>query len=322
MNLAQTFIPARAVAHHCPELTERGPRPEERAQSLASWRRDIAREVAQDMSELLSGAKLDATVSEPEMVRGALVFQRLGAVAANSLLRFGGDDQTALLSFSVETAIALTDRSFGGTGELPSEPVASLPRSAALMIEQVARAIAVAITRVSAVGETAGSEGEDTAGDVIIRSESAARLKPFTPSAPCAVFTIELDTGDGAIWSSVLAMTAERLDRLLPGLGAPVAANDDDAKNGAADIAVFGPMPLPLQAVLAEFELSLGQLDRLAPGDEIPIAIARDIPLRLGAQLVASGSLGTKEDRMALKVTSVPASPINVAVTSNEGQPK
>lgn len=302
MNLAHQFDPARAIAQHCAELTERGLRPEERAQYLASWRRDVAREVAQDMTDLLSGTKLDATLSPVENVRGAAVFDRVGPVAANSLLRCGADDQTALLSFSVVTAIALTDRSFGGTGEPENEPAAGLPRSAALLVEQVARTIASAIARVSAGG---GAMGEFE-GDVIIRSENAARLKPFTPSAQCALFTLELRAADGIVWTGTLAMTQDRLDGLLPGLGAPLPANDDDPQGGGSDDAVFGGVPLSLQAVLAEFELSLGRLDRLAPGDLIPIAITRDIPLRLGTQLVACGSLGTKEDRLALKVTSVP----------------
>lgn len=301
MNLAQSFHPARAIARHCAELTERGPRPEERAASLATWRRDVAREVAEDMSELLSGAKLQARLGEPETLRGAAVFDRIGAIAANSLLRCGAGDQTALLSFSLDTAIALTDRSFGGTGEAPGEPATALPRSAALLIEQAASIIASAIARVSAGG---GAIGE-AEGDVIIRSENAARLKPFAPSALCAVFAIELEAGDGVRWGGTLAMTAERLDSLLPGLGAPRPANDDESQDRIADAAVFGPVPLSLQAVLAEVDLSLGQLQGLRPGDRIPIAIARDIPLRIGSQLVARGSLGTIEDRMALKLVSL-----------------
>ena len=306
MNLAQQFYPARPLAQHCPELTERGPRPEERAQSLSTWRRDVAREVGQDMAELLSGTKLETSLSQVENVRGGVVFERVGAVAANSLLRCGADDQTALLSFPIATAIALTDRSFGGTGEIEDAGETSLPRSAALLVEQVARTIASALARVSAGGGAAGGSAGAGEGDVIIRSENASRLKPFTPSAECALFTLDMRTRDGAVWSGTLAMTADRLDRLLPGLAQPLPANDDETQSDEHKSEVFGPVPLCLQAVLAEFELSLGQLDCLSPGDEIPIAIARDIPLRLGSQLVAVGSLGTMEDRMALKVTSIP----------------
>ena len=304
MNLAQSFTPARPIAQHCPELTERGPRPEERAEAFASWRRDLARELSQEMTTLLAGSKLDVAIAEPDMVHGADVFKRVGGVAANCLLRFGEPDQQALLSCSNETVVALTDRGFGGNGELPSDPVSSLPHSAALMIEQIARTVASVIARVSALDDGSG----ETESDTIIRDD-LARLRPFTPSTPCALFTIELLAGDGVSWSGLLAMSSAKLDGLLAGITSPQPANDDDESDGRLDAAVFGQVPLPLEAVLAEFELSLGQLDRLAPGDEIPITIARDIPLRIGARMVACGSLGTMEDRMALKVTAVPSVP-------------
>lgn len=306
MRHAASFYPARPLAQHCAELTERGVRPEDRAEHLVAWRRDVAREVAQDMAELLSGTRLEARLSEPEMVRGDAVFARIGAVAANSLLRCGLDDQIALLSFETQTAIALTDRSFGGTGEVPLEPATTLPRSAALLVEQASRLIARAIARVSAGG---GATGE-MVGDVIIRSESASRLKPFAPSCKCAFLLLDLVAADGMSWSARLALPADRLDSLLPGLGSGRLALDHDGEEetteaSGADRAVMGHIPLPLRAVLAEFEISLGQLDRLAPGDRIPLVVARDIPLRMGSRLVASGSLGTMEDRIALKLTSV-----------------
>ncbi|MEM9311597.1 MAG: FliM/FliN family flagellar motor switch protein [Pseudomonadota bacterium] len=324
MNLAHIFTPARPLAQHCRELTERGPRPEERSEHLAAWRRDLAREMAQDMTDLLSGTKLEARISDPEALRGEAVFERIGPVAANSLLRCGRDGQTLLLSFTVETAIALTDRSFGGTGEPPVEPVATLPRSAALMVEQSARTIAQAIARVSAAGGTVGAAD----GDVIVRSESASRLKPFAPLADCVLLTLELTAVDGISWSALVAMPAEHLDSLLPGLGASDATAG--ASDGEADPhrEAFGAVPLSLEAVLAEFELSLSQLDQLAPGDRIPLALARDIPLRIGSQLVACGNLGTMEDRMALRLTSVTSAPdasehsgLSEGQTLSEGAP-
>ena len=309
MNLAETFVPARPVARHCPELTERGPRPEDRAEHLAAWRRDVAREVGQDMADLLSGTKLEAQLGEPETVRGEAVFERIGAVAANSLLRCGLEGQTVLLSFTVETAVALTDRSFGGTGEPDPQPVASLPRSAALMVEQSARTIAQAIARVSAAGGSAG----DVEGDVIIRSESATRLKPFTPLTECSVFELTLRAADGVSWIGTLAMPTDCLVSLLPGAGTPAQAGDgEDASANPAKTAL-SVIPLSLQAVLAEFDLSLSQLDRLAPGDRIPLSVARDIPLRVGSKLVASGSLGTMEDRMALRLTRVSGNPVHAS---------
>ncbi len=315
MNLAQTFTPARAVAQHCEELTRRGPRPEERAQLLASWRRDVARNVASDLVDLLSGTKLEAQISEPETLTGKAVFERIGMVAANSLLRCGGDDRCALLSFDIATAIALTDRSFGGTGEVATGEDADigtgLPRSAGLLVEQAARAIAKAITRASAGGDAADRSANGNAmADVIVRSESAARLKPFTPACECVFFKLNFGGDDGIRWVASLAMPAERLNGLLPGLGSPGGPRPRSSQAAQASDAAFGAIPLPLEAVLAEFDLPLARLERLAPGDCIALSVARDIPLRIGAQTVARGSLGTMEDRMALRLTDVCATPV------------
>jgi flagellar motor switch protein FliM len=302
MKLEQTFTPARPLAQHCPELTARGPRPEERAESIAGWRRDIARALTQDLAALFSGGALKVELSEPEWLSGAQVFARVGPVAANSLLRCRTADRTLLLSFDHPVAIALTDLSFGGEGVMADAPVEALPRSAALLVDQVAKAIANAIAAASA------RDGDGPlSADVIARSESAARLKPFGADTPCALFTLTLTTGKRSAWSGLLALPAARLDSLLPGLssGEPAPARPRGPADGTA--APFGTIPLSLRAVLAEFSLSLGQLERLRPGDRIPLAVAREVPLRIGTTTLAHGTIGTRQDQLALQLTTTTA---------------
>ncbi|MEL6486076.1 MAG: FliM/FliN family flagellar motor switch protein, partial [Pseudomonadota bacterium] len=237
----------------------------------------------------------------------------IGPVAANSLLRCGLEGQTVLLSFSVQTAIALTDRSFGGTGIADAEPAQTLPRSAGLLVEQAGRTIAQAIARVSA----AGGAADEVQGDVIIRSESASRLKPFSPLSECLVLELSLQASDGVSWTGTLAMPSECLGSLLPGVGSGAQGTDaQDAPVNPSDTALCA-IPLSLQAVLAEFELSLSELNRLAPGDRIPLAVGRDIPLRVGPRLVGSGSLGTMEDRMALRLTRIAGAAAFAAANSS-----
>ena len=178
MRMAHAFAAARPAALHCPELTTRGPRPEESAALLAAWRRDLARLLEDDLSGLLSGDQLDVTISEPDRLTGADALRRIGQVAANSLLRVGASGETALVSFDFATAVALTDRSFGGDGRTTGGVPEALPRSAALLVEEAATMIAGAITRAS-FGDMPPPAGASTRGDVIVRSESAVRLKPL-----------------------------------------------------------------------------------------------------------------------------------------------
>lgn len=298
MNMSEPLSPSRPLAQHCGELTQRGPRPEERAEQLAIWRRDLARELASDLGDLLAGARLSVTIGEPEMLEGQMVLERIGKLAANCLLRCGASDRTVLFSFDVETAIALTDRSFGGSGEPVLDIVETLPRSAALLVEQAGRICAQAIVRISADGESRGA-----CGDVIVRSESAKRLKPFPMTESCVLLPFEMRASDGNAWTGKLAMPCARLDSLLPGLRQSSGMRAEPAARPDRRAAALGGIPLPIEAILAEFDLSLARLEQLAPGDCLPLTIARDVPVRIGKQTIARGHLGTREDRLALRLT-------------------
>lgn len=296
MNLAQTFDGARPLAQHCAELTMRGPQPEEQMENLSAWRRDVGKALSEEFAALLAGGKVGVAVSEAETLTGQEVFKAIGPVAANCLLRCGADDRTALLSFDYANAIALTDRSFGGEGKASDEPAETLARSAALWVDQAAKVIAQVLARVS------GAEGQS--GDVIVRSESAARLKPFAPTQSCALFTITFGESEREPWRARLAIPEDLLDQFVPDTAADaVACNADTSAAPGHRATAFGAIPLALRAVLAEFDMSLGKLEQLAPGDQIPIAVPREVPLQIGARTFAHGSIGVADDRMALQVT-------------------
>ncbi|MEP0189719.1 MAG: FliM/FliN family flagellar motor switch protein [Erythrobacter sp.] len=298
MNLAQSFDHARPVAQHCAELISRGPHPEERDAALNAWRRDLAQGLSGELSAIFSGGKLSVTVSSGETISGVDVLARIGPVAANSLLRCGAEDRTALFSVDCATAVALTDLSFGGTGAVPDKAPEPLPRSASLTVEQVASAVARVLTRSSENCDDQGARSE-----VIVRSESAPRLKAFEPDAQCAVFILALSLGEGETWRTLVALPQKRLDDMLPGLGAggsitPVDHQPSDGKSGP-----FAAISLPLTAVLSELDLSLKRLEELAPGDELPLKMPREVPLQIGKKQLALGQIGTFEDRMALRLT-------------------
>jgi flagellar motor switch/type III secretory pathway protein FliN len=304
--MGHDFAPARAAAVHCAELTTRGPRPEESAAMMAAWRRDLARLLADDLSALLSGDRLDVAITEPEHLTGADALRRIGPLAANSLIRCGATAETALLSFDFATVIALTDRSFGGDGRVSGHVPEALPRSAALLVEETATMIAGAITAAS-YGDMPPPPGGSSRGEVIVRSESAARLKPFALDGEAFFFVLEIANRQGCTWRAALAVAAERMARLLPGGGRRARPRGPRAAAGPL-AAPFADVPLPLHVVLAEFDLSLTRLQSLAPGDTIPLAMGRQVPLLAGETLVAHGSVGTAEDRMAIRLTRIPQS--------------
>ncbi len=311
MRITHDFAGARAAAVHCAELTAhssgRGPRPEESAALLVAWRRGLARLLADDLSGLLSGDRLEVRIGEPETLSGAEALKRIGQVAANSLIRVGASGETALLSFDFATAIALTDRSFGGDGRIAGGMPEVLPRSAALLVEETATMIAGAITQAS-YGDMPPPAGTNAGGEVIVRSESAARLKPFALDAEALFFVLEITNRQGCTWRTTLAVAAERMTRLLPGGGRRNVRQRAARTSASGMAAPFAEVPLPLHVVLAKFDLSLARLQTLGPGDMIPLTMGRQVPLMVGETVLAHGSVGTAEDRMAIRLTRFPQS--------------
>ncbi|MFN4038145.1 MAG: FliM/FliN family flagellar motor C-terminal domain-containing protein [Erythrobacter sp.] len=296
---------AAISVQHCSELVARGPRPEEHEALITEWRRELARELNETLGALFAGDRLVAEVRAPERLPGSDVIARIGPVAANSLLRCGmGEGASVLLSLDHATALALAERAFGGAGRIGDPSDASLPRSAQLLCDEIAALIAGALVRVRHGDAADPALSAAACGEVMIRSENAARLRAFEPAADCALFTLRLSDSRGLAWHLSLAVARAQLDDLLPSLPANRRAGQAVAEQDAA--ASLGAIPLPLCAVLAEFDLTLAQLDGLAPGDSFPLAMPRTVPLRTGATLVAQGSIGTLDDRLALRLSHVP----------------
>ena len=62
-------------------------------------------------------------------------------------------------------------------------------------------------------------------------------------------------------------------------------------------------MPLEVTAVLVDMPLSMARLSGLRPGEILPVAVARSVPLRIDGRTLASGTIGEIDDRVAVQVT-------------------
>ena len=65
----------------------------------------------------------------------------------------------------------------------------------------------------------------------------------------------------------------------------------------------FGEITLTLEAVLSEMRIPLSRIATLEPGQTLAIPVARAVPLRIGGTLVARGTVGELDDRVALQIT-------------------
>lgn len=290
MRPLHDFTPARVVAQHCPELLG-SVRVGENKDEWASRFIGMLSDGLPAQLEPLLGKRIKALAGEPVTQTAASLLREIGKPSASYAVRLPTSGGTLLVAIDLSTASALTDRLFGGDGKLAPDAHDGLPFSARIAVERVVRAISVAC-------------GEPAADDVVYNSD-ASRLAPFPRGEYCACWSIEFTQDGFDVWKLRLAV----LESVLPAI---VAGSDTGSQQyeprpfleAAAD-APFEGVPMPVTAVLAETRLSLTRLANLKPGDLLPFAPRREIQLRIGAQPIAYGSIGTLDERVALQLTRI-----------------
>jgi flagellar motor switch protein FliM len=216
-----------------------------------------------------------------------------GSVAVVRLKPLAGQ---ALVCIEPGLLLALMDGFFGGTGRVTADGKAAVApatqRFLALVLRHLGPDLTLAWTPVSPL------EME------FVKQEVNPRLLPLGgPQDPLTVvrFTAEC------------ASIAGRIDWVLPdSLLAPLreALASDGGKAPAAKQESWAPAlgaalqetELEIRAILAQAEISLGELVRLAPGDIIPIEPPQDVSLLVGDVPLRRGRFGVSQGRNALKI--------------------
>src|SRR5690606_33201629 len=124
-------------------------------------------------------------------------------------------------------------------------------------------------------------------------------LSPFPAGCELVVLTLEIDELGAAPWKATFAIRMEGLPALLARPGAAAAGNATSHAGIAAEGAAASPLdkpfadiPLPVEARLVDMAIPLSRLARLDVGTVIPIAVARNVPLRVGEAVIARGTVG------------------------------
>ncbi|MGD9472104.1 MAG: FliM/FliN family flagellar motor switch protein [Novosphingobium sp.] len=294
MKPDHSFTAQRALANHCTELLGRSSAAQERTELLRAFSTDLCAALPARLQPLLIGGRMRATASEGEARTGASLAQSTGPCAANLAVRLAKVAAPVLLSIDLATALTLTDRMFGGDGAVPAQLPEMVPPSALLAMERIALAAVPALAAVIGCEEGAPH---------VSSHASLARLEPFSRGDYYLCWTISVEQDGLPAWTMQLAMhEAALLDRLQQGSG-----RRQVGAGGTADPASgpFGAIPLTLLAQLAELKLPLARLAALTPGTVIPIAPARSVTLAIGGQAIAQGTIGTLDERVALRLTRV-----------------
>ena len=296
MKPERSFVAERALAQHCSELLRAEPSPAEMLAILALAGQRMAKALGPVLAPLLGGEAPQVRAEEPQPGGLDALASRVAPLTANSLLAAGVQAVPMLVSIEAEAVLRLVDRAFGGKGELRGGLPDAFPLSAELMI---VRLESLAIT---ALGMAFGLSWPGSISPKR-RDGSLTALAPFAANAELAIQQFTIVEAGGHDWTLSLAMPIAA----LAGLFGPVVQSEPKG-DGAAMPAnpaeePFGAMPLTLKAVLVDMAMPVSLLSKLAPGQVLPVSIARSVPLRIGAQTIAHGTIGALDERVAVQIT-------------------
>lgn len=294
MKPERALVADRVLAQHCPELLRsREAAPVPLAPAMARLGEALARALSLALAALTATDAPLVRSAAPRECTMAELAQGIASLAANSLLALGTPEMTALASLDAEAVLRMVDRAFGGRGEAPSPLPTAFPMSAELM---VARLEGVVVT---ALGQALGTPG---AIQPTRRDGCIVQLAPYANDEQLGVLTLEVDDPGRSPWKVTVAFPQSVLVKLLGEGDRPAAKSARKAQPNPAD-EPFGAVPLTVSAVLVDMRIGFAELSALQPGQIIPVAVARSVPLKIDDKTIAHGTIGAWDDRVAVQIS-------------------
>lgn len=291
MKPERPLTPAGLAAGHCDALFRQRAEPADLLPEFGRLGERLARRLGPVLAGFGGGKAPEIRVVGVERTNGAELAAAIGPLAANSLLAAGASPHRLLFSIDGAALLAQLDRAFGGTGEIGKLPE-TLPLSADLLAQRVEQGIAELLTQLIDPSEPLR---------IAERDSSYATLSPFRRGGDAlAVLALHVTESGGPPMTLRLAAKVESLAALLP--SGETRKRPPARRAGPLD-EPFADIELTLEAVLTEMRLPLSRIASLAPGQTLPIAVARAVPLRVGGTVVARGTVGELDDRVALQIT-------------------
>lgn len=293
MKPTREFIAQRPLARHCPELLRAGPAPAELLTLHSRFGERLARALATALGRMAGG---DAPVVEADPSRESAMAElavHVAPLAANSLLALGADNIPVLASIEAEAVFRLLDRAFGGRGAVPEPLPDAFPLSAELFVARLEAVVASVLGEVLACAPARA----------LRRDSSLDALAPFVADRTLATLAVEVTEHGHAPWTLTLAVPLDALAGLHDAADRSDVTPSSPARRRTPTDEPFAAVPLTLRAVVVELSVPVSRVAALKPGDLLPVAVARQVPLRCGDITVASGTLGAMDDRVAIQIT-------------------
>lgn len=291
--MIETALPIaeRRAAQHCAELLSRAAEPVEPAQEVARLAQRFAQKASRVLGEMWDARGLKVEASDTTLVAADAAVSAIGVHTVNSFFALGTERLGALVSVSTCEVNAQFERLLGGDGRVDRTSV-RLPRSAYPFVARFEHGI------LTALRDAAAREEFSLAASMGVASEIA----PFAKDEQVWVLQFTVTPLLGTEWTITMAVCRPTLSQLLDARVASPATGRAIGERGL-DQAAIGLMELPASAILVDAAIPLSRLTQLQPGSVIPIAINRSIPLLIEHAVVAHGTAGEIDDRIALEIT-------------------
>jgi len=288
------FVAQRVAAQHCPELL--GPTPpsaSELAPALNALCARLALACSTGLARLSSSEAPVVRPAPPLETTATRVVQDAPKLASYAVLAIGPDRLPVLLSCSAAPVFRLVDRAFGGRGAVPNPLPDVFPLSAELLILRLEQTIAAALQ------EALGGALDVSPLD---RDTNLVAIAPFSADETVIELSVSVEEPGCEPWVVALAFPQATSLALFGGRERKVDAGPRLAADPMSD--PYASLPITLTAVLVDMAIPFSKLASLRPGDVLPVAVARAVQLKAGERVIATGTIGEYEDRVAVQISN------------------
>ncbi len=290
------FTAVRALGAHCPELLKHRMKPADRSEDYRRLNRRLSTLLPSIFAPFYGDADISARAKDMENGEPDDLLTIGDAPMMHFLLKTTVSSAEILVSMDQVAIFEMVDRAFGGDGKAPSPVPSKIPRSAEMILERLEHGFADLLSRIA--------PGNALMGLVPLKRETdVTMLRGFYDADHLRKANFTFSAFGGQPWSLSLTMEPDTLDAICEDDTTAQRKTKSDLSKDAAEHA-FEEVPFEASATLIDMRMPISRLSGLKPGDVIPVSVARSVPLAVGGKVIAHGSVGEVDDRVALKITS------------------
>lgn len=300
---------ARRSAKHSVDLLGAPPAIDELVPALSFLGEKLVRLLPAPLARVTGGEPPVVRIGMPMDCTLGAIQSEIETLAMHSLIVLGPKALPVLATCEAPPLFRLVDRAYGGRGAVPDPLPEAFPLSAELLLSRIEGALAEALA--GALAGAQGPTGEaNTDERLAVRSQrrdtSLRQLDPFARHTELLRIVIDIEEPDSAgdtsePWSLALAFPLATLAEVLPAPKRP-RRRPGPRRTVPPHAEPFASMPIELTAVLVDMPMSMRRLSLLRPGDVLPVAVARAVPLQVDGRTIATGSVGELDDRIAVQL--------------------